>query len=215
MLVATQSAHAGAWTPPKGRGVIIISSALSQTPFDDRALTTDLYYERGLGGGWTFVLAPSVSDQANVIARNEAQVSLRKALYEQNGWAISLQGGAYVWREGVDENVSSGGEARLGVGKSFGKGGWLNVETALRQCQGEDSLRWEGTLGHAVRRFDRAILKAFGDSEGCSANITRAQISYIYGFNAKFGLELGWRETLPNALNWDERGAIIGLWVAF
>jgi hypothetical protein len=213
--MAFQPVYAGTWTPHKGRGVVIISAAISQTPLDDRASTTDLYYERGLGGGWTFVLTPSVSDQAKVVARNEAQVSLRKALYGKNGWAVSVQGGAYVWHEGADRSVSSGTEARLGIGKSIGQGGWANVEAALRQCQSQNSVRWEATLGQTVRRVDRAIIKVFGDSEGCTGNISRTQISYVYGLNDRLGLELGWRETLPNDLNWDERGAIIGIWIAF
>jgi hypothetical protein len=211
----SSQACAGAWTPEKGRVNLIVSTSISQTPVADSALTTDLYYERGLGRDWALVVTPSISNQDNVLARNEAQISLRRALYQKNGWALSAQAGAYVWKEGEAEAVSSGTEFRLAAGKSFGDGGWANVEAAMRGCGGVNSLRWEGTLGHKVRQYDRAIVKVFGDSEGCAANITRVQASYVYGFNSKFGLELGWRETLPNAGNWNERGAVIGLWFAF
>jgi hypothetical protein len=209
------AAHAGAWTPQRGQANIIISSSVSQTPVADRAVTTDVYYERGLGRGWALVLAPSVSDQSNVFARNEAQISVRRALYENNGWAISAQAGAYIWKEDATQAASSGVEYRLAAGKSFGQGGWANVEAATRQACGAGSIRWEGTLGHRVRRHDRVIMKVFGDGEGCAASISRVQASYVYGFTEKLGVELGWRETLPNSGNWNERGAVIGLWLAF
>ena len=215
LVFATSPALSGAWTPDRGRVNLIVSTSISQTPVADSAITTDLYYERGLGRGWALVLAPSISNQDNVFARNEAQVSLRRALYENHGWAVSTQLGAYVWKEAATEAASSGAEVRLAVGKSFGNGGWANVEAAVRGCGGVNGLRWEGTLGHRVRQYDRAIVKVFGDSEGCAANITRVQASYVYGFNEKFGLELGWRETLPNVGNWNERGAVLGLWLAF
>jgi hypothetical protein len=214
MLVSKPSA-AGAWTPDKGRVNVIVSTSVSQTPVASRAVVTDVYYERGLGRGWALVLAPSVSDENNLFARNEAQISVRRSFHEDYGWAFSGQAGAYVWREGDTQIVSSGVELRLAAGKSFGDGGWVNVETAVRGCGGVNGLRWEGTVGHKVRRYDRAILKVFGDSEGCAANITRVQASYVYGLNSKLGIEVGWRETLPNVGNWIERGAVIGLWVAF
>ena len=215
LAVVASPAKSGAWTPEKGRANIILSTSISETPVAEHALTTDLYYERGLGRGWAVVLAPSISNQDNLFARNEAQASLRRSLYQDYGWAVSAQLGAYVWKEGETQAASSGAEVRLAVGKSFGDGGWANVEAAVRGCGGTNGLRWEGTLGHKIRRFDRAIIKVFGDSEGCAANITRVQASYVYGLSSKLGLELGWRETLPNTSNWNERGAVVGVWVAF
>jgi hypothetical protein len=209
------NATAGAWTPQQGDANIIISTSISQTPVADQAITTDLYYERGLGRGWALVLAPSVSEKSNVFARNEAQVSIRRAIYEDRGWALSAQVGAYTWKEEATDAASSGVEYRLALGKSFGQGAWANVEAATRRCGGSDKLRWEGTLGHRVRRYDRAIVKAFGDGEGCAPSISRLQASYVYGFNDRIGIELGWRETLPNPGNWNEKGAVVGLWLAF
>jgi hypothetical protein len=207
--------NAGAWTPQAGHVNVILSTSISQTPVADHALTTDLYYERGLGHGFALVLAPSVSDQNNVFSRNEAQVSLRRSLYQNDGWAVSTQLGAFVWKEEAARAASSGAEVRLAVGKSFGNGGWANVETAVRGCGGVNGLRWEGTVGHKVRRHDHAIVKVFGDSEGCTANITRVQASYVYGLSSRVGVEMGWRETLPNRGRWNERGAVIGLWLTF
>jgi hypothetical protein len=194
---------------------MIVSASVSQTPAADQAITTDLYYERGFGHGWAVVLSPSVSDQSNVFARNEAQISIRRALYEDNGWALSAQVGAYIWKEEASEASSNGIEYRLALGRAFGQGGWANIEAATRACGGADSLRWEATLGHRVRQQDRAILKVFGDGEGCAASISRVQASYVYGLSEKLGIELGWRETLPNPGNWNERGAVIGFWFAF
>lgn len=208
-------AHSGAWTPAKGRVNAIVSTSISQTPVDPRATTTDLYYERGLGGGWALVLAPSFSDQDNVFARNEAQISIRRKLYEADGWALSAQAGAYIWKESAEAEASTGTEYRLALGRSFGSGGWVNVEAASRQCGGNAGPRWEGAIGHRVRQYDRAIVKVFGDGEGCAANISRVQASYVYGFNDKIGIELGWRETLPNVGNWNEKGVVLGLWLTF
>jgi hypothetical protein len=215
VLLLGGTASAGAWTPKQGQANIIVSSSISQTPAADRAITTDVYYERGLGHGWALVLAPSVSDQSNVFARNEAQISIRRALYEDNGWALSAQAGAYIWKEDATLAASSGIEYRLAAGKSFGQGGWANLEAATRQCGGSGSIRWEGTLGHRVRSHDKAIFKVFGDGEGCAASISRVQASYVYGLSERVGIELGWRETLPNSGNWNERGGVIGLWLAF
>jgi hypothetical protein len=215
LAYSASSVHAGAWTPDKGHKSAIVTVSVSQTPVAERAITTDLYYEHGLGRGWTLVLAPSVSDQDNVFARNEAQASLRRAIYQGGGWAISGQVGVYIWKESETRLSSSGTEARLAVGKSFGNGGWANIEAALRGCGGTNSLRWEGTLGHKVRNNDKAIIKIFGDSEGCAANITRVQASYVYGLTSNLGIELGWRQTLPNKENWQEKGAILGFWIAF
>ncbi|MEN9874975.1 MAG: hypothetical protein RL186_1872 [Pseudomonadota bacterium] len=67
----------------------------------------------------------------------------------------------------------------------------------------------------AGKALDKAIVKIFGDSEGCAANINRVQASYVLGLNSRFGLELGWRETLPNAGNWNERGVVVGIWARF
>jgi hypothetical protein len=181
----------------------------------DAAITTDLYYERGLGRGWALVWQPSISGEDNIYARNEVQLSLRKSLYEQNGWAIAAQAGAYVWKESATDDASSGGELRLAVGRGFGDGGWTNFETALRACGGTASVRWEGTIGHKVRRLDKAIIKVFGDGEGCAANITRVQASYVYGLTESVGLEFGVRQTLPNIGNWNEKGLVIGIWVKF
>ena len=214
-LILPCVASAGAWTPPAGRVNFIVSASLSETPVADGAITTDLYYERGLGKGWTLVLSPSFSDQDNIFARNEAQISLRRSLYEDNGWALSAQAGAYIWKETASAEVSSGAEFRLALGKSIGEGHWVNFETAMRQCGGTNSYRWEGTLGYAVRRWDKAIVKVFGDSEGCSANITRVQASYVYGLSEALGVEVGLRQTLPNVGNWNERGLVVGLWVRF
>ncbi|NJR20083.1 MAG: hypothetical protein HC777_00250 [Hyphomonadaceae bacterium] len=94
-------------------------------------------------------------------------------------------------------------------------GGSRRPVARSRQCRGDAGVRFEGTLGHRVRQYDRVIVKVFGDGEGCAANITRAQASYVYGFNELIGLELGWRETLPNAGNWNERGMVVGVWLKF
>ncbi len=207
--------HTGAWTPEKGHANIIVSASVSHTPVANAAITTDLYYERGLGKGWALVFSPSISDQDNLYARNEAQLSLRRSLYARDGWAISAQAGAYIWKETATAQASSGAELRVAVGKSFGQGGWTNFETAARECGGTTSVRWEATLGHQVRRLDRALIKVFGDGEGCAANITRLQGSYVFGLSETVGVELGWRQTLPNSSNWNEQGGVIGLWLKF
>jgi hypothetical protein len=209
------SAHAGAWTPPHGTTSVIVSTSISQTPVSPNATTTDLYYERGLGKGWALVLAPSLSDRDNVYARNEAQISLRRALYEANGWALSAQAGAYIWKESATRDASSGIEYRLAVGKVIGDRVWLNGEAATRQCEGVASVRWEATAGYHLREKDRAILKVFGDGEGCAPSISRVQASYVYGLTERVGIEFGWRETLPNSSNWSERGGVIGVWLKF
>jgi hypothetical protein len=209
------SAQAGAWTPARGDTSVIISTSISETPVAPQATTTDLYYERGLGKGWALVLAPSLSDRDNIYARNEAQISIRRALYEQNGWAVSAQAGAYIWKEGATQETSSGIEYRLAVGKSLGDRAWLNGEAATRACNGTPSVRWETTAGYRLRDHDRAIFKVFGDGEGCAPSISRVQASYVYGLSERIGVELGWRETLPNASNWNERGGVVGLWLKF
>jgi outer membrane protein assembly factor BamB len=181
--ISPSTAFSGAWTPKAGRANVIVSASVSQTPAADAAITTDLYYERGLGKGWALVLSPSVSDQDNIYARNEAQVSLRRSLYEKDGWALSAQAGAYIWKETASSETSSGVELRLAAGKAFGQGGWADFETAARQCGGNTSVRWEATLGHQVRRLDRAMIKVFGDGEGCAANITRLQTAMSTAFH--------------------------------
>lgn len=208
-------AFGGAWTPEKNRVNVIVSTSISETPVAPQATTTDVYYERGLGRGWALVLSPSLSDRDNVYARNEAQISIRRALYEQDGWALSAQAGAYIWKEGATQEASQGIEYRVALGKALGKLGWLNGEVASRQCNGSPSVRWEATAGYNVRRHDRAIIKVFGDGEGCAASISRVQASYVYGLTENIGIELGWRETLPNPGNWNERGGVIGLWFKF
>jgi hypothetical protein len=215
LLCVPSTIQAGAWTPERGRVTAIASTSLSHTPVADDAVTTDLYYERGLGKGWALIFSPSLSSHDNIFARNEAELGLRRSLYEKGPWALSTQISAFVWKERKDAEVSTGTEVRLALGRSFGDGGWVDVETGLRGCGGQNGLRFEGTLGHKVRQNDKAILKVFGDSEGCAANITRVQASYVYGLTENIGIELGWRETLPNAGNWMERGAVVGLWLKF
>ncbi|NJR20481.1 MAG: hypothetical protein HC777_02770, partial [Hyphomonadaceae bacterium] len=122
MLVPV-TASAGAWTPERGHVNAIFSTSISQTPVDSRAITTDLYYERGLGQGWALVFSPSISDQDNVFARNEVQISLRRRLYEQDGWALSAQAGAYIWKENAEAEASTGTEYRVALGRAFGQGG--------------------------------------------------------------------------------------------
>jgi hypothetical protein len=214
-VVFGQSAAAGAWTPQKGRANAIVSASISQTPVADAAITTDLYYERGLGRGWALVLSPSVSDQDNIFARNEAQIAIRRSLYENGVWAVSTQIGAYIWKEEATQDASNGLEWRLAAGRSFGQAGWIDIETAVRDCLGVRSVRWEGTLGYGLRTHDKAIIKVFGDSEGCAANVSRVQASYVYGLSQSLGLELGIRQTLPNEAQWSETGLVVGVWLRF
>jgi hypothetical protein len=59
------------------------------------------------------------------------------------------------------------------------------------------------------------IVKAFGDGNGCTKAIIRAQVSYVRPISQKLAVEFGWRQTLDQDHASADRGFVVGLWQKF
>ena len=212
---------AGAWVPERDRGVLIANAV--QVSVDDRdpGLSVEFYGEYGLGHGWAAVLAPSASRGVRAAgidwASDEVLVGLRKQIWSGPDRAISVQIGAFSPPSTrLANRRDQGTEVRLSFGRNVTRKTWIDGEIATRTCDGgRQGTRFDAAAGIKLAADRQVILKAFGDGDGCSKEILRAQISYLRPISKRLSLELGWRQTLSSPDNRAERGFVVGVWHAF
>jgi hypothetical protein len=144
---------------------------------------------------------------------DEMQVGARRKIYVGKTIAISTQvSGFSIPKTQNQSERAFGVETRVAVGKSFREKGWVNIEAASRTCS-EPGIgsRFDATLGLNMSKKQRFILKAFGEGNGCTKAIVRAQISYTRPISDTLALELGWRKSFDQSAVSVDRGLVVGL----
>jgi len=219
--VAPSAATAGAWLPAPQQGVLIANLVEVKTDQAQAGTSFEFYGEYGLKRGWAVVLAPSLSSAVqspNVSwVLDEVQVGARRKIYVGKTIAVSTQvSGFSIPKTQNQSERAYGVETRVAAGKSFGEKGWVNIEAASRTC-GQTGIgsRFDATLGLNMSKNERVIMKAFGDGNGCTKAIVRAQISYVRTISDTLALELGWRQSLDQSAVSADRGLVVGLWQRF
>ena len=215
------AAWAGAWLPAPHHGVLIANLVEVKTDQAVSGASIEFYGEYGLKRGWAIVVAPSLS--SSVQSPNEAwvldevQVGARRKVYVGKTIAISTQVSGFSIPKTQNQSERAYGiETRVAAGKSFGEKGWVNIEAASRTC-GESGIgsRFDATLGLNMSKNQRIIVKAFGDGNGCTKAIVRAQLSYVRPISDTLALEFGWRQSLDQSAVSADRGLVVGLWQKF
>ncbi len=212
---------AGAWVPPPQEGVLIANLVEVRTDQTQSGTSFELYGEYGLKGGWALVAAPSLSSAVQSASKewvlDEVLFAVRRKLFVGKTLALSTQiGGFSVPGVRNNNDRAYGVEARLALGKSFGESGWVNVEAASRSCgAGGIGARFDATLGLKMANDQRLIVKAFGDGNGCTKPIVRAQVSYVRPISQKLAVEIGWRQSVDQESAFADRGFVVGLWQKF
>ena len=220
-LLAPVPASAGAWVPAPYHGVLIANLVEVKTDQAPPGASFELYAEYGLKRGWAVVAAPSLSQAVQSSSSNwvfdEVLIAARRKVYEGKSVAISTQiGGFSIPSARAQSDRAFGVETRVAVGKSFGEMGWLNVEAASRSCgEGGFGSRFDATFGLTMSKNQKLIVKAFGDGNGCTKAIVRAQISYVRPLSDTLALELGWRQALSQDSPSADRGFLLGFWQKF
>jgi hypothetical protein len=219
--LAPSAAPAGAWLPAPHHGVLIANLVEVKTDQVQSGTSFEFYGEYGLKRGWAVVVAPSLSSAVQSPNKSwvldEMQVGARRKIYVGKSVAISTQISGFSIPQAKNQNERAFGvETRVAVGKSFREKGWVNIEAASRTC-GETGIgsRFDATLGLNMSKKQRVIVKAFGDGNGCTKAIVRAQLSYVQPITDKLALEFGWRQSLDQSATSADRGLVVGLWQKF
>lgn len=219
--LAPSAAPAGAWLPAPQHGVLIANIVEVKTDQAQAGTSFEFYGEYGLKRGWAVIVAPSLSSAVQSPNESwvldEVQVGARRKIYVGKTIAVSTQISGFSIPQAKNQNERAFGvETRVAVGKSFGEKGWVNIEAASRTC-GETGIgsRFDATLGLNMSKNQRVIVKAFGDGNGCTKAIVRAQLSYVQPITDKLALEFGWRQSLDQSATSADRGLVVGLWQKF
>ena len=219
--VAPSAASSGAWLPAPQHGVLIANLVEVKTDQAQSGASFEFYGEYGLKGGWAVVVAPSLSsavqspNESGVL--DEVQVGARRKVSVGKTIAISTQISGFSIPQAKNQSERAFGiETRVATGKSFGEKGWVNIEAASRTC-GETGIgsRFDATLGLNMSKNQRIILKAFGDGNGCTKAIVRAQLSYVRPISNTLALEFGWRQSLDQSATSADNGLVVGVWQKF
>ena len=213
-------ARSGAWVAARGDGTLIVNAVSVTKEQSPTGYSVELYGEAGLGHDWALVVAPSMSTQVQSLdpewSVDEILVGLRRKIFQGNSWAVSYQISSFSMPPTLTgQSRETGIETRFALGKSFGNWGWLNGEIAGRNCSAGQGVRFDATGGVKLPKGDKVILKVFGDGNGCSAPLTRSQISYVSQPFRKVELEIGWRGTLGKEKEGADQGLVMGLWRSF
>lgn len=214
-------AVAGAWVPSPQQGLLIANLVDVSSELTPSGASFELYGEYGLTRGWALVASPSwsqaVQSPSTDWVLDEVQIAARRQIYLGQTLAISAQIGGFSVPSTGDENGRSYGlETRFAIGKSLGERAWANFEAASRSCgQGGVGTRFDATLGLKMDKEQKAIVKIFGDGNGCTKAIVRAQIGYVRPITQNLAVELGWRQRLDQGEVTADRGFVAGLWQKF
>lgn len=214
-------AIAGAWVPSPQQGLLIANLVEVSSDLTPSGTSFEVYGEYGLTRGWALVVSPSWSEAIQSPSTDwvldEVQIGARRQIYLGQTLAVSAQIGGFSVPTPRDESGRSYGvETRFAIGKSLGERAWANFEAASRSCdQGGVGTRFDATLGLKMAKEQKAMVKIFGDGNGCTKAIIRAQIGYVRPITQNLAVEFGWRQRLDQNEVSADRGIVVGLWHKF
>lgn len=244
----TAEAHAGAWVKKRGEGLLITgySSHWLTAPggTDLRKSELSAYVEYGLTSRITLVgraalqhlsetrAAPDdQSDEAfsnALVAVGGSEVGVRIGLLQEGPWALSAQLSRTLESGGenrTNHRFGVGGgdvEARLLVGRSFGRDSFVDVQLARRTLDARGGVEWrfDTALGVPVSPRWRVMAETFSISAGGRAGASpysghRAQLSAVYDVPAGFSVSVGVLGTLHAENVARERAGFIRFWHHF
>lgn len=144
--------------------------------------------------------------------RAEAIVGVKRTIFDEGDTVMAVQAGA-LWISHPSENDcgEGGAELRWLGGRSFGNGGFLNVEAATRAldsgCQGE---RVEVSAGFRPAENWLVMGQVFFDAPREAEETIKAQITFVRFGESGRGLQLGVRARIDGGEL--EPALVLGLW---
>lgn len=190
LLPLSAPALASAWTQDEGKGLIIVTGVLSDSPkgFDADGRTIDIpdyertevfvFAEYGVTDDLTVIVAPSfrdvsvdsggnVADEASGLGFTELGARYRVA--EGNGWTAAVQASIRIPGQQIDTNLAQIGatdseyDLRGAVGRSFKIGeadAFFDAQGAYRLRSGDPPNEFQVNVTFGVRPVPRALLLA-------------------------------------------------------
>jgi hypothetical protein len=157
-----------------------------------------------LGESNSFVAAPWVEQHYDSLDgwRAEAVVGFKRAFHRSGDTVMAVQAGA-LWMSHPAAGCSDGGgEVRWLGGRSFGEGGFVDVEAATRAleggCAGE---RLDLTAGYRPRDNWLAMGQAFLDAPWEGEETVRAQLSLVRCGRSGRGIQQGLRARVNDGID--------------
>jgi hypothetical protein len=183
-------------------------------PGDGEAAQVERYSERALPGRWSSV---TTARGDGVVGLEEAQVGLKRTLWEGDRIAVAVQG-TLDWRA-QDWRFcgGAGGELRVMAGRSVGRRGFVNGELSWRAEQGGCSgAKFDVTAGW--RPNERWILlgQVFRDQDLSPAFRERPSLklqgSAVRVLKGGLGFQAGLRAALDEG-DQASIGPVLGVWI--
>lgn len=207
--------YAGAWTQTDGERLEITSVSRETGDFGETWLS-ELYIEQGVTSRWSVIGKVATQTRFADSGRKErtaGDVGLRRSFELGSRTSLAIQAGVVVGDTLLDENCSGTGyEARLALGRSWGKTGFVNVEAGMRS-RGDacDRLLSEVSSGVNVSDDWRVLGKVMSDV-GKYGHSTKAEATLFREFET-FSLGLGYRGEISG--KFEESGVVVALWSRF
>jgi len=152
---------------------------------------------------------------------------LRYGLYDGKRGVFSVQASVFVPGDTVLTSGSVDGEIRFNLGsklKLWRVTGFLDTGVAYRGRMNRfrDELRSDTTLGINVSRSVQLLVQSFtvitvgpGRTTAFQGQMTKAELSVLYRFAPRWGVQLGGLATLTGTGVPRERAGVAALWYSF
>lgn len=203
-------AEAGAWPAPKEGQEILTSTAGKRnghTTFESSA-----YWEAPVGESTSLLIAPWSESASDLESgwRGEAVVGLKRAVFRDDNHVMAVQAGVY-WRSDPPADCGEGGvEARWLGGRSFGSGGFVNLEVAARVLdEGCPAGRLNLSVGVRPRENWLAMGEIFYDAPEEGDESLKLQLSLVRFGDDDRGIQVGVRTRLDGD---EETSLVLGFW---
>jgi protein XagA len=232
-------AQAGAWTKPRGEGLLINTTSfhyLDRAPggISQTKQETALYAEYGLSHRVTLVGRAALQsiDRTGIDpwrGIGGAQAGARLRLYREGRWAASLQTTYSARTGGENRNNAALGEGggdlelRLMAGRAIASSGFVDVQGAFRRRPGgaADEIRLDMTAGTHIWRGVRVMAQSYsvwsvGGPDGFDSYAShRLQGSIIWPVSRRLHVQVGVLRTASARNTGYERAAFVSAWRSF
>ncbi|MFJ6024436.1 hypothetical protein ACIQC9_07570 [Brevundimonas sp. NPDC092305] len=244
LLAIAQPAHAGAWTKPKGKGLVIAKHEAMRAdegfdplgqpvhlPAPRRDRSTGVFAEYGLSDRITVQFKGDWQSGEDAFVDYEGRGPLELGVtwqaWRDDRTAVSLYAAYADGGEGRNAGYAAPGqgdsdwEIRAEVGRRFDGRRWLppgfvEIQAARRMRAGlPDETRLDLTLGAHVRPGWMVLSQAYaGQADRNGARWLTGETSVVKDFGP-WSVQLGWRETVEGRETPRSRGPVIGIWRRF
>jgi len=210
LAASATEAKAGAWPAPREGQEIMTSSIGVREGYT--LLESSAYWEAPLDEKTSAVIAPWSETAGDLESgwRGEAVVGVKRAVFNDEHAVMAVQVGAF-WRSDPPADCGEGGiEARWLGGRSFARGGFLNIEAAARVLdEGCPAGRFSLTLGYRPRENWLAMGEVFYDAPREGDESLKLQLSLVRFGDDGRGIQFGLRTRLDGGA---ETSLVLAFW---